>query len=85
MYELPEEVMKDKNLTHIAKLVFAVIAEFSNRNPASNLSYAAIAQKINLNEITAMRSVRQLVEQGWLDVAKNDRGWNYYGVKKKNG
>ena len=83
MYELPEEVMGDKNLTHIAKLVFAVIAEFSKRNPASNLSYAAIAQKINLNEITAMRSVKQLVEHGWLNVAKNDRGWNCYGVKER--
>ena len=83
MYELTEEVMQDKNLTHIAKLVFAVIAEFSKRNPASNLSYATIAQKINLNEITAMRSVKQLVDQGWLNVAKNDRGWNYYGVKER--
>ena len=84
MYELTEEVMQDKNLTHIAKLVFAVVAEFSKRNPASNLSYATIAQKINLNEITAMRSVKQLVDQGWLNVAKNDRGWNYYyGVKER--
>ena len=83
MYELTEEVMQDKNLTHIAKLVFAVVADFSKKNPASNLSYATIAQKISLNEITAMRSVKQLVEQGWLDVAKNDRGWNYYGVKER--
>lgn len=83
MYELTEEVMQDKNLTHIAKLVFAVIAEFSKRNPASNLSYATIAQKISLNEITVMRSVKQLVDQGWLNVAKNDRGWNYYGIRQR--
>lgn len=83
MYELQEEVMSDKRLTHVSKLVFAVVADFSKKNPASNLSYATIAQKINLNEITAMRSVKQLVDQGWLNVAKNDRGWNYYGVKER--
>ncbi len=82
MYELSEEIMQNKTLTHVAKLVFAVIVEFSSKNPASNLSYATIAQKTNLNELTAMRSVKQLVEQGWLVVAKNERGWNYYGVKQ---
>ena len=80
MYELSEELMQDKQLTHVSKLVFAVVAEFNKRNPASNLAYATIAQKTNLSEMTVMRSIKQLVEQRWLVVAKNNRGWNYYGV-----
>lgn len=82
MYELSEELMQDKQLTHVSKLVFAVVAEFNKRNPASNLAYATIAQKTNLSEMTVMRSIKQLVEQRWLVVAKNDRGWNYYGILK---
>lgn len=83
MYELPEEVMSDKNLTHVSKLVFAVVAEFNKQYPAANLAYATIAQKTNLSEMTVMRGIKQLVEQGWLDVAKNTRGWNCYGVKQR--
>lgn len=83
MYELPEEVMLDKNLTHVSKLVFVVVADFNKQNPAANLAYATIAQKTNLSEMTVMRSIKQLVEQGWLEVAKNARGWNYYGVKQR--
>ncbi len=83
MYELQEEVMSDKHITHVSKLVFAVVVYFNKQNPASNLAYATIAQRTNLSEMTVMRSIKQLVEQGWLEVAKNARGWNYYGVKRR--
>lgn len=84
MYEIPESVMSDATLTHVAKLVFAVVADFVKKNPDTNLSYATIAEKISLNEITAMRSVKQLVDKGLLGATKNNRGWNVYRVSSSD-
>ena len=83
IYEISEELATDEQLSVSAKLVFAVVASVTKEAPSQNLAYSTIAQKTSLTEMTVMRSIKQLVENGWLDVAKNDRGWNYYGVKER--
>lgn len=84
MFTIEESIMKDSTLTPATKLVLSIIKHYSERNPSKNLAYETIADCTSLTKMTVIKCVKHLVENDWLLVAKNERGWNYYGIRDKH-
>jgi DNA-binding MarR family transcriptional regulator len=84
MYEITKNVMQDANLSAATKIVMAVISQGVKSNTQSNISYSALAGITTLTEITVAKAVKALQMAGYINVTKNDRGWNCYEVVGKN-
>ena len=84
MYEITKNVMQDANLSAATKIVMAVISKSVKSNTQSNISYSALASITTLTEITVAKAVKALQMAGYINVTKNDRGWNCYEVVGKN-
>lgn len=81
MYFITKEQMQSEKITASAKLVLAIIALHAQENPEKNLSYITIAKLAGITEVTAMKVVKDLVDEGFISVEKNNRGWNVYQLK----
>ena len=79
MYTISEEVMQNDKLTPAAKLVHSIIYTHV-ADEEKNISYNTIAKKASLTNMTVIRCVQILEDEGLIEVTKSARGWNLYRV-----
>ena len=84
MYFITADQMQNENISSASKLALAVITKHCQEMPGVNLSLDSIATCIGVTEVTAMRAVRSLVDEGFISVEKNNRGWNIYRVSNSD-
>lgn len=77
MFTIPEEIMKDTNLTSTDKLVYAYITKTYGQ-----ISFDKIAAALGVTRMTAIKCIDRLVQSELITSSKNEKGWNVYEESK---
>lgn len=87
MFTIPDEIMKHKELTPIAKLTYSILLKTMEETGTNScrISYETLGDMLFVNRLTAKAALEGLYDVGLIDRQKDERRRLVYTLKYNTG